>query len=78
MPSADFYQQQAELLLSWAAAANDAVVKEQLRKRAQDYLALAAQVDERRAAPMSDRPDRPDAGEAGAQPLRRAKPDKCD
>jgi hypothetical protein len=75
MPSADFYRQQAELLLSWATAANDAVVKEQLRKRAQDYLALAAQADERRAAPMSDRSDRPDVGEVNAQ-ARKIEPDK--
>ena len=58
MPSADFYQQQAELLLSWAAAANDAVVKEQLRKRAQDYLALAAQL-EAAASRADERPARP-------------------
>jgi hypothetical protein len=42
MPDAEFYRKQAELLLSWAAAADDPIVKEQLRTRAQDYLTMAA------------------------------------
>ena len=42
MPDAEFYRKQAELLLSWASAADDPIVKEQLRTRAQDYLTMAA------------------------------------
>jgi hypothetical protein len=70
MTSADFYRQQAELLLSWAAAANDAVVKEQLRKRAEEYLTLAARLEQ--AEPSSDRPDT-----GKAQPPRGREPHKC-
>jgi hypothetical protein len=44
MADADFYRKQADLLLSWAAAADDAIVKEQLRERAQNYLAMAARL----------------------------------
>jgi hypothetical protein len=41
MQDAEFYRKQADLLLSWAAA-DDPIVKEQLRTRAQDYLTMAA------------------------------------
>jgi hypothetical protein len=44
MADADFYRKQADLLLSWAAAADDAIVKEQLRSRAQNYLTVAARL----------------------------------
>jgi hypothetical protein len=44
MADADFYRKQAELLLGWAAAADDAIVKEQLRGRAQSYLTIAARL----------------------------------
>ena len=55
MPDADFYRKQAELLLSWAAAAEDPIVKEQLRGRAQDYMSLAATL-EQRARPTAAEP----------------------
>jgi len=42
MADAEFYRKQAELLLSWAAAADDPIVKEQLRTLAQDYLTMAS------------------------------------
>ena len=42
MDTANFYRKQANLLLSWAAVATDPTIKEQLRKRAQEYLSAAA------------------------------------
>jgi len=47
MATAQFYRTQAGLLLSWAAAADNPTVKEQLRARAQDYLMKAAQLEQR-------------------------------
>jgi hypothetical protein len=42
MPNANYYREQARLLLSWARAASDSKVAERLTVRAQEMLELAA------------------------------------
>jgi hypothetical protein len=62
MARADFYRQQADLLRAWGAAANDPVVKEQLRKRAEDYMTLAARLEQQQAEAQP--PHRPQVDKA--------------
>jgi hypothetical protein len=45
MPNANYYREQARLLLRWAIAASQPEVAERLSKRAQDMLALADRAD---------------------------------
>jgi len=45
MSTAGFYVEQAKLLFLWAGAATDPVVKEQLRRRAHEYLLMADAIE---------------------------------
>ena len=53
MGTANYYREQANLLLSWAAAATDPTIKEQLRKRAQEYLSAADFLEMQSSPPPS-------------------------
>ena len=55
MTTSSFYVEQAKLLLLWAGTATDPTVKEQLRRRAQEYL-LMADALEAGASQMVDKP----------------------
>jgi hypothetical protein len=58
MGTANYYRGQANLLLSWAAAATDPTIKEQLRKRAQEYLSAADFLEMQSSPPTSLPPAR--------------------
>ena len=45
MPNANYYREQARLLLYWAIAASNPQTAERLTKRAQEMLALAQRTD---------------------------------
>jgi hypothetical protein len=49
MPSAQYYRDQAQVLLAWALATRDEYYAAQLTKRAKELLAKAGQVDDGQA-----------------------------
>lgn len=56
MPNADYYQEQARLLLRWAATASDPAIAQRLLYRAHEMLALA----DRAAAATAGSPQAPE------------------